>query len=215
MPLHKTIKTTFSDQTQAEVLVWHITETFDELSKKLPLKPESTIRLAQMKSIMHQKAFLSIRHLLKHKGLSDNDLIYESTGKPFLKNGQHISISHSHEFAVVAISNQNIGVDLEQHREKITKIAHKFCEAENKFLNGSANEYLQQLTLIWAAKESVFKIENQPGISFKNHISVSKIDFSTQKLSTILTFNEKISHYEMHFQTIENFSLVFGIKIQK
>jgi 4'-phosphopantetheinyl transferase len=215
MPLHEIIKTTFSNQSSAEVLVWHITESFDALIENNFLKPESSTRLNQMKSKMHQRAFLSIRQLLKHKNLSDNDLFYGLSGKPFLKNGQHISISHSHEFAAIAISNQNIGIDLEQNREKIIKIAPKFCEFENTFLNASASEYVQKLTLIWAAKEAVFKIENLPGISFKNHISVSKIDFSTKKISTVLNFNQKNSLYEMHFESIENFSVVFGIKIQE
>ena len=58
-----------------------------------------------MKSDLHQRGFLSVRHLLKEVGYSDADLIYDEFGKPHLKDGKHISITHSFTFSAIIISD--------------------------------------------------------------------------------------------------------------
>ena len=211
MPLFKSISHTFSNGQDATVLVWKITESIEELQNSITLKPESELRLQQMKSALHQRGFLSIRHLLTLVGLSDAQLFYNDNGKPILHNGMHISISHSFDFSTIVLSKLNIGIDIEQIREKVARIAHKFCNSELTFLEPNTSHYYNNLTTIWAAKETIFKIENQVGISFKDHILVS--EFHNKNVRAKLHFNDKISTYEMQSLCVENFMLVFGIKI--
>ena len=72
-----------------------------------------------MKSELHRRAFLSIRHLLGLEGYQDSNLIYSDLGKPYLKDGKHISISHSHDFTGIIISDsQEVGIDIEKQSEK-------------------------------------------------------------------------------------------------
>ncbi len=80
-----------------------------------------------MKSEMHRRAFLSIRHLLALYNYVDEDLVYNEAGKPHLKDGKYISITHSHHFTAIIISkNDGVGIDIEMQRDKILRIAHKF-----------------------------------------------------------------------------------------
>ena len=65
---------------------------------QLTLKPESLERVLGMKSELHQRGFLSVRHLLAEFGYKDVDLFYDENGKPHLKDGKHISITHSFTF---------------------------------------------------------------------------------------------------------------------
>ena len=88
-----------------------------------------------MKSELHQRGFLSVRMLLVEFGYTDEDLVYDSFGKPHLKDGKYISITHSYTFSAVVISSKAVGVDIEKQREKIIKIAPKFAEKELEFFD--------------------------------------------------------------------------------
>jgi hypothetical protein len=50
-----------------------------------------------MKSELHQRGFLSVRKLLQEASYNDFDLSYDELG-PHLKDGKHISITHSYQF---------------------------------------------------------------------------------------------------------------------
>ena len=94
MGLYKTI----SVNKTTKVLIWEIKETLEDLKKGIDLTPSSQERLEGMKSDLHQRGFVSVRHLLKEVGYSDKDLMYDGYGKPHLKDGKHISITHSFTF---------------------------------------------------------------------------------------------------------------------
>ena len=211
MPLYKTIN--FSPTTQ--ILVWKITESLAQLCDEVTLNPTSTIRFSGMKSELHQRAFLSVRKLLQEKGYTDFDLEYDEFGKPHLNDGNHISISHSHEFSTLIISNQKVGIDIELQREKIIKIADKFVGYEFEFLNKqNQEEYIKRLTVIWGIKESIFKICNEIGISFKNHIQAKAFEMKDQSGSASLHFQNNKEDFSFHFEEIENFILVYVFEKQ-
>ena len=208
MPLYKTIAVS----PETKIYIWNITETFQTLFGAVILNEKSQIRLASMKSEMHQRGFLSVRKLLQEAGFSDHDLDYDSFGKPHLNNGKHISITHSQYFSAIIISNENCGIDMEMQREKIIKIAPKFIQSENAFLDDNSPDYIQKLTIIWGIKEAIFKIRNEVGISFKDHISVAPFTLSTQKATAQLHFDQKIGSFVCPFETIENFTLVYAFQ---
>ena len=85
---------------------------------------------------------------------------YDEFGKPHLNDGKHITISHSHEFSVIVISDEVIGADLELLKEKTLKIAPRFMEIFH-LENLSYEEKMRKATVIWGIKESVFKIKNE------------------------------------------------------
>jgi phosphopantetheinyl transferase len=206
MPLYKTIN--FSPTTQ--ILVWKITESLSQLCKEVTLNATNTLRFNGMKSELHQRAFLSVRKLLQEKGYTDFDLEYDEFGKPHLKDGKHISISHSHEFSTIIISDQKAGIDIELQREKIIKIADKFVDYEFEFLNKQNQEdYIKKLTVIWGIKESIFKIRNEIGISFKDHIQAKTFEMRDQSGIATLTFQNETRDFSFHFEEIENFILVY------
>lgn len=211
MPLYKTIN--FNATTQ--ILVWKITESLVQLYNEVILNTTNTIRFNGMKSELHQRAFLSVRKLLQEKGYTDFDLEYDEFGKPHLKDGNHISISHSHEFSTIIISDQRVGIDIELQREKTIKIADKFVEYEFEFLNKqNQEEYIKRLTVIWGIKESIFKICNEIGISFKNHIQAKAFEMKDQSGSASLDFQNKKEDFSFHFEEIENFILVYVFEKQ-
>lgn len=203
MPIFKKIE--LNEYTN--VLVWKITESFEELFSSIALNDISLARLEAMKSESHQKGFLSVRKLLAHIEYSDFDLYYDALGKPHLKDGKHISISHSHTFAAIAISNEPIGIDLEICKEKILKIAPRFMDISH-LENISDHEQIQKATVIWGIKEAIFKIKNENGISFKDNIFEEDFNLFEKKCMAKLRFNKKIEHFDIVFDFIDNFVIV-------
>ena len=206
MPLYKVIDINATTQ----ILVWNITETYEDLFDEVALTDVNLIRLHTMKSQLHQRAFLSVRKILQQINLTDFDLYYDLSGKPHLKNEKFISITHSFQFSAIIISDQKVGIDIEKQREKITLIANKFCDYEFNFLKKeNLKEYIYKLTIIWGAKESIFKIRNEKGISFKKHIKVISFDLKEKKGRAWLHFDNVIEDFQMHFEAFENFILVY------
>lgn len=210
MPQFKTI---FHDA-KTKIYIWKISESFETFFSEIVLNENSKIRLQSMKSEMHQRGFLSVRKLLHEAGYSDFDLLYDDSGKPNLVDGKQISISHSHEFATIIISEKNVGIDLEIQKEKILKIAPKFmdvCHLENL----SHQDQIKKATVIWGIKEAIFKIKNQKGISFPDHIFESEFHLKDNKTAAQLRFENKTENFEIHFQEIENYILVFAFQAKK
>ena len=110
MPLYKTIK----PNNHTTIFVWKIEESFEALSECMPLTERSKSRIQSMRSELHRRGFLSVRHLLKEAGYSDFDLYYNGNGKPLLKDEKHISITHSFTFSAIAISTKEVGIDVEK-----------------------------------------------------------------------------------------------------
>lgn len=209
MPLYKTIN--FSPTTQ--ILVWQITETFEDLFDQVVLNDINMIRLNTMKSQLHQRGFLSVRKLLQEAGYNDFDLYYDESGKPHLKDDKFISITHSFHFSAIIISNQKTGIDIEMQREKIIRIADKFVDYEFHFLKPEKiQEYIRKLTVIWGVKESIFKIRNEKGISFKDHIKVTTFEMNENQGRAWLHFDNVVEDFNIYFEEIENFTLVYAFE---
>ena len=105
------------------------------------------------------------------------------TRKPYLPAAQfHFSISHCGDYAAAIVSSESrVGIDVEIPVEKIITIADKFLSAREKedFID-KAKPDLALLTLLWSAKESVFKWYGFGAVDFKNHITIKSIEESSE-----------------------------------
>ena len=212
MPLFKTINFSRSVGNTTQILVWKVTESYTELLEQVILNESNRMRLDGMKSQMHQRAFLSVRKLLQETGHTDLDLYYDEFGKPHLHGEKHISITHSHNFSAIIVSDETVGIDIELQRNKIIRIADKFCDLEFQFLDRDSDEYIRKLIVIWGAKEAIFKIRNEKGISFKDHILVQSFELDAKQNNAKLHFNNVVKDFNIHFEEIEDFTLVYAFE---
>lgn len=207
MPLYKTI----TPQPHTKVLIWKIDEPFDVLNKDISLTPHCQNRIDSMKSEMHRRGFMSIRHLLKEVSYDDRDLWYDDFGKPHLYDGNQISITHSYNFSAIIISNQQIGIDIEKQREKITSISHKFVHSSEEHFFNNEQTRISLLTIIWCVKESLYKLYATPGLSFKDHIKITEVDFSNNRIKSTINYKGKRDSYELAFIEFEGFTCAYVI----
>jgi 4'-phosphopantetheinyl transferase len=206
MPLYKTI--TVNPTTT--VWIWKITESFQTLNAEVKLKPGCMSRLEGMKSEQHKRGFLSVRKLLEQAGYTDFDLTYNENGKPSLVDGKHISITHSFDFAAIIVSDKNTGIDLEQQREKIFRIADKFTEPNDIFFDKRNNERtVRQLTAIWGIKESIYKFHSEKGLSLKENINVLPFDIDSNSIEAEVQYKDIRAHHKGQFLEFEGYTLVY------
>ena len=205
MPLFKTIH----PNSETKIFIWKIQESFKELFGSVDLNDRSLLRLNNMKSELHQRGFLSVRRLLKEAGYTDFDMFYTADGKPHLIDGQEISISHSYHFSAIIISSTPVGIDIEKNREKIELIASKFIGEESQFL--TRENIVLQLTIIWGAKESLFKIHPDGGLLFKHHLPIEPFKLEDKKTKGWIKKDNYYEKYDIFFEQIENFSLVYAM----
>jgi 4'-phosphopantetheinyl transferase len=201
MPLYKSLVL----NSQTIVKIWKITEPKDFFSDKLVLKPESLERVNGMKSELHQRGFLSVRMLLAEFGYVDEDLVYDTFGKPHLKDGKYISITHSYTFSAVVVSSRAVGVDIEKQREKIIKIAPKFIGYETTYLSENDPVLIHKLTWIWCIKESLYKLYATSGMVFKKHFLVLPFGTESNNTSAWIIHDNHRSKYKAVFMEFEGF----------
>lgn len=209
MPLYKT----FTENDSIKIYIWKVTESEKELSEGIQLTPHCQNRMEGMKSELHRRAFLSIRHLMAEAGYVDHDLYYDEVGKPHLKDGQKISITHSNHFTGIIVSNkEEVGIDIEKQREKILRIAFKFTPIEEYRTIANTDALIQKLTIVWGAKESLYKIYAEPGLSFLHHIDVRDFAFDDTRTTAEILYKGESSSYDIRFLEFEGFTCVYALE---
>lgn len=195
------------------VYLWKIDEEIFDLKQHLFLTEISSNRLAKMKSESHIKGFLAVRQLLNTINYIDSDLYYDSFGKPLLKNGKNISISHSHEFACLIISDVNVGIDIELKSEKILKNIPLLFNEDFIFNTKENKEDAITLTTFgWAIKEALFKLIPENNISFRDNIYIRPFQVNENLCIANVEINNKKTSYTIHLETIENYVLAYVIE---
>ena len=205
MPLYKTI--TVNPHTK--VFIWKVEESLEWLSEGISLTNHCAKRVDGMKSEIHRRGFMSIRHLMAEAGYVDQDLWYDDLGKPHLKDGQYISITHSFNFTGIIVSNQPVGIDIEKQRDKIIKIANKFTPLREYHTLANEEAIIRKLTIVWGSKESIYKVHAQPGLGFLEHIYIKDFDFEDAVTRGTVTFEGEKTEYELEFLEFEGFTCVY------
>ena len=189
MPFYKAI----SIKNNTSIYLWKIDEEISDLKENLFLNEVSLSKLTNMKSTSHIKGFLAVRRLLKYLNYSDSDLFYDAFGKPFLKDGKKISISHSHNFACIIISENNVGIDIELKNEKILKnIPMLFKEDFILNFKGNKEDAITLTTFAWSIKEAIFKLIPENDVSFKDNISIQPFQMNENSCVVKVNIKNKI-----------------------
>lgn len=108
-------------------------------------------------------AEIILRYALLSNGISTDklDFCYGENGKPYLKgNPLFFNISHSGEYVICAVSENEIGCDIEKISRADLKIAKKFfAESEYSDIISLSGDALQAEAFfrLWTLKESFLK----------------------------------------------------------
>ena len=141
---------------------------------------------------------------------------YGPHGKPYFKNYPEIrfSLSHSGNMAVLALSDSEVGIDIQENRGYIERIAKRFYhEQEWKILENkdSVSECEKLFYQIWTGKEAYIKYT---GKGMRQDLRNFYVDLEN---GYVITADGKILKYQMIETDTNSYfcSLVFDKKTQK
>lgn len=110
-------------------------------------------------------ASIALGEALRGYGLEEREREYElgQQGKPFFRFHPeiHFSISHSGDFALCSIGDEEIGSDIERMRSGKERVAERFfAEEELLWIKNAADlkEREERIFRIWTMKESFLKV---------------------------------------------------------
>ncbi len=155
--------------------VWKIEEPESFFRGQVPLHRDVT---HPHKRLQHLTGRFLLRFLVP--GFPYDLIRVADTRRPFLANeAYHFSISHCGDYAAAIVSSSSrVGIDIEQVKPLVGRLVPKFLSsAEIAFL--SPGQELEQATLLWSAKEAVFKWFGEGLVDFREHIQLSKPDEAT------------------------------------
>ena len=176
------------------VYTWQLTETVAQLSAGLTLSQGEEERLTTIHSQKKQREFLAIRHLLQQAQLPTTALYYTPEGKPQLE-GRNISITHSQDFVMIALSPRPIGIDIERCTPRILRLAPRFTPWQAPPDMDELTQ-IQAYTQLWTIKEALYKISDQPSVRFYEDLQIPHFQALTPYQQALITYPEGDKAYE-------------------
>ena len=159
------------------------------------------------KNELVREQFLAIRRTLQLEDPSYK-IRYDESGKPIINSDINISISHSKCMAAIVFSeNIKAGIDIEHKENKIINIQNKFLNDSEKLENGYQSN-VDYLTMIWTAKESIYKALGIKGISFSDNIIIKNIN-KNKGHGYYINGKEKYK-FDLIFFSIDNYILCYA-----
>ena len=111
-------------------------------------------------------AWRLLRFALDEAGIyAPGNVVFTETGKPYLPDGPHFSLSHSYSLAAALISDAPCGVDIEMIDARIAQKLAPRCL--------SANEADRDFFECWTRKECLAKLDGRGLFSHPEHIDTA------------------------------------------
>ncbi len=190
--------------------VWDVKEDEFALLEMAALNQADADAYALITNPGRRLEWLAVRVLLKEFYPSPPSIIYKDNGKPFFANcPDKISISHSGKMVAIALNSEETpGIDIERLHPRILKIANRFTgEKEKEYLG--ANPSIEQLTIVWGAKEVMFKVYSLGEVSFKTELMLQPFKLSTEGiLNGFIYKGKRPITVPMNYKQINDFILI-------
>jgi len=209
--------------------LWHLTERPAELWQLLPRSQVYQALVPTTADVTRQAQWLAGRaltHILVAEMLvaSPPDLLVrnDGTGRPWLTGTGHglaMSLSHSGAWAAAVVARGGrTGVDVEMIRDKAQRLASKFLapaewEAAQRVAPASSGSEAASThyTLLWSAKETLYKLAAQRGIIFRQQLMLD--DFGPQQSgeipATLVLGTNETRHRICYYQPAPGYVLTY------
>lgn len=193
-----------------KVAVWKIEESVEQLKHLLGVSEKDEALVNSFRLDKRKKEWLASRLLLKEILGFYPELSYEDNGKPSLDNGSsYISISHTDGFAAVSVSDRPTAIDIEKCEARVEKVANRFVHPdEAAYITGHSK--LGYLTVLWSAKEALYKYYNVYGVVFKEQFKIHQFQLGAEGGLLCDFVNEgKLSKLQLRYMVIDAYTLVY------
>ena len=162
--------------------------------------------LSQLRSKKRQREFFAIRAIRNKKGIPF-PISYNPIGAPFFEGTSlNLSISHSHEIAILATAPFNIGVDVEPMTERIIKIKDRFTTSSEIGL--FKYNQIKTCTIIWTIKEVLYKLSGLKDVDFLKEMRIINVTKNQATCQFMTEYGQRL--VKIKFHEIANFIISFN-----
>ncbi len=188
--------------------VWKITESVDELLSMIQFTDEDIITFEKFKIKSRQAHWLSYRLMIRQLmgGDCKCDFYYDEHGKlQFREMDYSISVTHSGLYSGVIISkNHYVGIDIEKLGDRINLLADKFLSDDEKNHLPKENQH-RYLTVLWSAKEALFKLYGKTNVLFDKNIILDSFDLQIKgNFKGRIVLDNLQREYELDYEFSDN-----------
>ncbi|MDA3865748.1 MAG: 4'-phosphopantetheinyl transferase superfamily protein [Salinivirgaceae bacterium] len=189
---------------ETAIQFWDLQEKHSELEYMVQLSDSEQKYYNKFTNTKRKSEFLASR-ILQRKVIPNKHILYLDTGAPILnESGCYISIAHSTETACFMHSKYHCGVDIETITSRALRVAKRFLNSkEFKFIG---EEFpARDATLLWSAKESIYKMLGRIGIDFATQLIITSIETSNRQHMKVSVINDgHTAEYELSYTFFDN-----------
>jgi 4'-phosphopantetheinyl transferase len=195
--------------------LWNITETSETLKSWCILADEDALSLQKIshpsKLAESMACRLALQKIIENWNEKYQGIYKDIYNKPHLIDlPYHISISHTQGYGIAIVHRKKtVGIDMEPVREKVKNIAVKFLSPTEMEHN---QEDTHKLTILWAAKEALYKLHGKRKLIFNQNIEI--LPFFLQENGNLEGSIESMDMgkkcYTVYYQKLESYYIVYA-----
>jgi phosphopantetheinyl transferase len=152
--------------------LWKVEEDESVLAQSLdPYESVPADITNSQKRLEWLTARVLVKAIMARAGLSYHGIVKDEFGKPFPRDSDYqLSLSHSYPYvAAVLDANTAVGIDLEQPKTKLLRIAPRVLHPDEL---EDAGENLIKHCVYWCAKESLVKVYGKRNLVFAENLRI-------------------------------------------
>lgn len=203
--------------TDLKLGIWEISEKLFWLEENTVLCDADIQKYNSFKNESRKKQWLAIRLLLSKLSTDTNYIIQNNENQaPCLnKLNKYISISHTQNYAAITLgSSAETGIDIEKISSRILKVKDKFISKEEFTFINPSKDFTEQLTLIWSAKEALYKSFRTGNLDFKTNLLIKPFILKQKDELTGWIIKDKIrKKYKLEYEFFNDHIWVCAIAI--
>ena len=136
---------------------WQLTEDVNALVSSALFTDDDRKEFQLLHHEKRKREFVASRAALRIGLENTAPVLYEPNGKPYLSSSA-MSMSHCLPIAGALTHPSHAGFDIQFPDQKLYTIRHRFAHTDELAAALKSSNELDYLTLLWSAKEAVFKV---------------------------------------------------------
>lgn len=190
---------------------WKIEEQEEELARLiLPFEVIADTITNPLKRLEWMAGRMVVKTLMEQTGLVFQGVTKDSHGKPFpVGCNYHLALSHSYPYVAALLDkHKSAGIDLEQPKSKLLKIAGRVLD---KIELIDAGDDLTKHCIYWCAKETLVKVHGKKDLIFVENLKVNPFALAKNGNITGRIIVDTIETcVPLTYSVEENFVMVFS-----
>ena len=197
--------------------MWRVEEEVGWFFGMIDLDLEEPDTLEKISNHYKKLEWLSTRTIMQKLsdkiGLDYPGIVKDEHGKPFLRNHAHpISVTHSYPYVAAIIHrDKEVGIDLEKLKtDKILRIAPKFM-SDMELAYSKLDPRIT--TLIWCAKESLYKLHGRKFVIFKDDLEIEPFEIGEAgTLTGNVSLPDLNGQFKLNYEAKEQFFITYTVR---